>query len=185
MIPPKSQGVVAMVIASEKEAKKLGETEPAWIDGVGWASDTYWIGERDLSRLTSLEKAADRAYNSAKIKNPAQEINIAEIQEVTAYHELMAYEALGFCGAGEASRLISDDVTDVGGRLPVNLSGGILSANPYFASGLARVAEAALQVTGKAGEHQVPGVEVALAQATSGFSSQSSAVFVISNKSSY
>jgi len=149
---------------------------------VGWASDTYWIGERDLSRLTSLEEATIRAYQAAQIKDPLKEIDLAEIQEVTAYHELMSYEALLFCGPGEASRLILDGVTGSGGKLPVNLSGGTLSTNPYFASGLVRVAEAALQVLGKAGEHQLPGVQVALAQTTSGFAGQSSATFIFSNK---
>jgi acetyl-CoA C-acetyltransferase len=182
MLPPDSRGVVVLVIASEKKARELGKTQAAWIDGVGWASDTYWIGERDLSRLTSLEKAAAHAYNSAEIKEPLNEIDIAEIQEVTAYHELMAYEALGFCGPGEASRMVLDGVTNSGGNLPVNLSGGVLSANPYFVSGLARVAEAALQVLGKAGQHQLPGVEVALAQTTSGFAAQNSAAFILSNK---
>ncbi|NQU02941.1 MAG: thiolase family protein [Syntrophaceae bacterium] len=182
MVPPESSGVVALVIASEKKAKELDKRQVAWIEGVGWASDTYWMGERDLSRLTSLEEATIRAYQAAQIKDPMKEIDIAEIQEVTAYHELMSYEALLFCGPGEASRLILDGVTGSGGKLPVNLSGGTLSTNPYFASGLVRVAEAALQVMGKAGEHQLPGVQTGLAQTTSGFAGQNSATFILSNK---
>ena len=84
----------------------------------------------------------------------------------------MACEALGMAPEGGAHRLVEDGVTALGGALPVNPSGGVLCTNPIGASGLIRVAEAALQVMGKAEERQVPGVKKALAHswgATIGF----------------
>lgn len=181
MVPPSSQGVVVFVMATEKRIKDLGKERAAWLKGMGWASDTYWIGERDLSWLTSLETAAKQAYEMAGITNPLEEIDVAEIQDVTAYHELMSYEALGFCKAGEGGALILDGTTNQGGQIAVNPSGGALCANPYFATGLVRAAEAASQIMGKAGEHQVKDANLALAQGTSGFASQSNAVFIMSS----
>ena len=72
-------------------------------------------------------------------------------------------ESLGLCKKGEAPRLLWDGVTDMGGELPINLSGGVISCNPIGATGLIRVAEAAMQVQGKAGRHQAPDAKVALA----------------------
>ena len=181
MCPPESQGVVALVLTNQEKAKELGKDKVAWINGLGWASDSYWLGERDLSWLTSLEMAAMRAYDMAGIKRPLEEFDVAEIQEVTAYHELMAYEALKFCGPGEGHHLLMEGATGLEGKLPVNPSGGALCANPYFATGMARVAEAALQILGKAGRHQIQGSELAIAQATSGFAGQSNTVFVLSS----
>jgi len=80
-----------------------------------------------------------------------------------SYAELAWYEALGFCAEGEAGRWIDEGVTEMDGELPVNPSGGVLSANPVGASGIIRVAEAAMQVMGRAGAHQVPNVRTALA----------------------
>jgi acetyl-CoA C-acetyltransferase len=73
------------------------------------------------------------------------------------------YQNLGFCEPGEAGKLIDEGVTLMGGELPVNPSGGVLCTNPIGATAMIRVAEAALQVMGKAGEHQVPNVKTALA----------------------
>ena len=88
---------------------------------------------------------------------------MAEIYEPATYAELAMYENLGFCERGKGGTLIDDEVTCLGGELPVNPSGGVLSTNPVGATALIRVAEAALQVMGEAGEHQVPDVETALA----------------------
>jgi len=79
-----------------------------------------------------------------------------------SYAELAWYEALGFCREGEAGRLIEDGVTAMDGELPVSPSGGVLSSNPVGASGVIRVAEAALQIHGRGGERQVEGVRTAL-----------------------
>ncbi|MDO8491850.1 MAG: thiolase family protein [Dehalococcoidia bacterium] len=177
-VPPQSDGVCAMLLASEEKAHLFGKS-PAWIKGVGWAADTYWIGDRELSGIPSLVSAARRAYGMAGITDPVAQLDVAELHDITSYHELMEYEALGFCGPGEGATLVKKGITGMNGTLPVNPSGGVLSSNPVFASGLARAAEAALQVMGKAEGRQVHGVKTALAQAVSGFAGQISSVFIL------
>ena len=120
------------------------------------------------------------AYGMAKIKDPVREIDIAEIADFSSYHELMAYEGLEFCNPGRAQDLVKEGLTEMAGALPVNPSGGLLSSNPFTASGLFRVCEAYLQVRGDAGNHQVQGVKQALAQGSSGFCAQGNAVFILS-----
>ena len=170
--PPLSDGVCGLVLASAERARAL-RRPTAWLRGLGWASDTYWREPEALVMLSSLRAAAERAYAMAGIGAPAREVAVAEVYDLTPYHELMAYEGLGFAKAGEGARLLDDP------KLAVNPSGGVLSANPYFASGFVRVAEAALQVMGRAGERQVRGATVALAQAASGHAGQAHTVAIL------
>ena len=181
-LPPESDGVCALLLASEEKVKSIGAKNKAWIQGLSWIADTYWIGDRPLRSMASLEIAAQKAYQMAGVQRPKDELDVVEIQEVTAYHELMAYEALGLCGPGEGWRLISKGETDFQGPVPVNPSGGALSANPYFATGLIRAGEVALQVMGEAGEHQIPGAKLGLAAGQGGFACQNSSVFILSNQ---
>jgi acetyl-CoA C-acetyltransferase len=176
---PESDGACALVLASERKVKELGKTA-VWLTGFGWAADSYYLGERDLCDSRSLRLAADKAYKMAKIHNPLKEIDVAEISDFTSYHELIAYEGLGLCGPGKAADLIERGETETEGELPVNPSGGLLSSNPFMAAGLVRVAEAYLQLSGRAGNHQIPDVQKALAQASTGFCAQGNAVFVLS-----
>ena len=170
--PPLSDGVCGLVLANAARVRSLGRPA-AWLRGLVWASDTYWREPEALVALAPLRAAAQRAYAMAGIGAPTREIAVAEISDITPYHELMAYEALGFCEPGGGQRLLDDP------GLAVNPSGGMLSANPYFASGLVRVAEAALQVMGRAGERQVKGATVALAHAVSGLGGQAHTVAVV------
>jgi acetyl-CoA C-acetyltransferase len=117
----------------------------------------------------------------AGIKDPIKDIDIAELYDVSSFHELMEYEALGFCKEGEGGKFIDSGATQFDGKLPVNPSGGMLSSNPYTAVGLYRVAEAALQVCGRAGERQVPSVKKALAHGMSGICGQSNCVVILGN----
>jgi len=151
----------------------------AWIKGVGWTNDTYYLGDKELGELSSLSSAAQRAYQMAGIDDPLDQLDVAEVHDLSSFHELMAYEALGFCGKGEAGKLIDQGVTSMQGELPVNPSGGALSSHPYTAVGLIRVAEAALQVTGRAEGHQVSGAETALAHGASGMCGQTNCVLIL------
>lgn len=180
-LPPHSDGACAMVLSTEKKAKK-GNQPVAWIKGIGWANDTYYLGDKDLWRLPSLAIAARKAYEMAKIQNPLREIDLAEVYDVTSFHELMEYEALGFCKEGEGGRFIDSGATLIGGELPVNPSGGMLSSNPYTAVGLYRMAEAALQVIGGAEGRQISDAKVALAHGMSGICGQSNFVVILSNE---
>ncbi len=165
--PPESVGGVAMLLAAEEHVKRI-TSKPVWIKGIGWAIEGYYLGSKDLSQLPSLASAAKRAYGMAGITRPLDELDLAEIHEPTSYHEIMAYEALGLAEAGQGGRLIEEGATEREGKLPVNLSGGCLSTNLLGASGLARAAEAALQLRDEAHGRQLPGAKLALAH---GFSS--------------
>ncbi len=164
--PPQSVGGVALILASEEAARRITD-RPVWITGIGWAIDSYDLGSKDLTRLGSLAAAAWRAYGMAGIRNAGEEVDLVELHDITPFHELMAYEALGLAGEGAAARLVEEGVTEKGGRVPVNLSGGVLCTNPYGAAGLLRAAEAALQLRGEAGERQVTGARRALAHGMS------------------
>ncbi|GAG09888.1 unnamed protein product, partial [marine sediment metagenome] len=102
-------------------------------------------------------------YRQAKIENPLAELDVAELYNAFTIQEIIEYEALGFCEKGEGAELIRKGITTMGGELPVCPSGGVLCTNPIGASGLIRVAEAGLQVMGRAGEMQAPDVKKALA----------------------
>ena len=177
-VAPLCDGACAMVLASAEKAKSLTE-KPVWVLGMGWATDTYYLGERDLAFMDSLNKASRYAYAAANIKNPSDSIDAAEISDHFSYRELMAYEALGFCERGRAAEMIEEGKTEIGGKLPVNASGGALSGSPFFAVGLIRLAEAALQIRGEAGEHQIEGAKVTLAQGSYGFCGQGNSVFIL------
>lgn len=164
--PPQSVGGVALVLASEEAARRISR-RPVWITGIGWAIDSYELGCKDLTRLSSVSAAARRAYAMAGIGSPLDDLDVAEVHDITAFHELMVYEALGFAAEGGGSNLLEEGVTESGGRLPVNPSGGVLSSNLYGGSGLLRVAEAALQLRNEAGPVQVAGARRALAHGMS------------------
>lgn len=174
-LPPYSDGVCVLLVASEERAKAF-DGPVAWIRGMSWATGGYWMGERNLKRLSSLETAANKAYAMAGIEDPLEQLDLAELHEVSSYNEIMQYEALGFADHGAGEKLVGEGVIQREGKLPVNRSGGTLSSNPAFASGLVQVAEAALQVTGRAGERQVWGAKTALATAQQGFATQGATV---------
>lgn len=174
-LPPNSDGACALLLASEGRARSF-DGPTAWVKGMGWATGGYWMGERDLKRLSSLETAAKKAYQMAGIEDPLEQLDLAELQEMSSYNEVLQYEALGFADHGTGEKLLDEGVTLRDGQLPVNRSGGTLSSNPAFASGLVQIAEAALQVTGRAGERQVQGAKTALATAQQGFASQGASV---------
>jgi acetyl-CoA C-acetyltransferase len=161
---PQSDGACAIVIAAEEPARRLCP-RPAWVKASATRHEQPYIGDIDrrLVTMRTLRDAARSAYARAGIRDPLHDLDVAEIYEPVSYAELAWYEALGFCREGEAGRLIEDGVTTMDGELPVNPSGGVLSSNPVGASGVIRVAEAALQIHGRGGERQVDGVRTALA----------------------
>jgi acetyl-CoA C-acetyltransferase len=177
---PISDGACAIILATEDKAKKTAK-KPVWIKGVAHCTDAYRLGERDLTHSLPLETAAKKAYRMAGIADPLREIDVAEVYDAFSYMELMWYEGLGFCGQGEGGRLIDGGETQMGGKLPVNPSGGVLSAHSVQVAGLARIAEAVLQLRGEAGRRQVPGAKMALAHGVTGICAQTHCVWVLSN----
>jgi acetyl-CoA C-acetyltransferase len=176
---PKSDGVVSVLLAWENKAKKLTD-KPVWLTGYGCSMDHFIPGDRDLLN-GQLKNAAARAYKMAGIRDPKQKIHVAEVCEPYAFQELLWCEQLGFCEDGKGGKLIDSGATEMKGALPVNPSGGVLATNPYPARGLYRIAEAALQIKGEAGEHQVGRkVKTALAHSTHGFGGQCHSVVILS-----
>ncbi len=177
-IAPKSDGMVAMVLASEEKTKELTD-KPVWLKGFSTSMDTYNFGDRDLLH-GQLGNAARRAYKMAGIENPQKEIDMLEICEPYAFQELMWLEDLGICKPGEGGKLIDAEVTSVHGDIPVNPSGGVLANNPYVSRGLQRAVEAVLQIRGEAGERQLnKKIKTAVAHGTHGFAGQCHSVAVI------
>lgn len=178
---PISDGACAIIIATEEVARKKAR-KPVWIKGVAHCSDAYRLGERDLSYSKALEAAARKAYTMAGISDPFKQIDVAEISEPFSFMELMWYEGLGLCGPGEGGKLIDSSRTAMGGELPVNPSGGVLSAHAVQVAGMVRIAEAVLQLRGEAGKRQVPGAKTALAHGINGICGQSHCVWILSSE---
>jgi acetyl-CoA C-acetyltransferase len=164
---PRSDGACAVILTSDKKAAEVSNS-PAWIKGLASLVEGYFIGDRDLAFPEYYSLVARKAYDMAGIDNPLAQIDVAELYGAFTVSEMVQYEALGFCDKGEAGKFVEDGTTEMTGDLPINPSGGVQSANPIGATALVRIAEAALQVMGKAGERQVPGVEIALATGSGG-----------------
>ncbi len=165
---PRSDGAVAVLFAAAKEAQRLSPT-PAWVRGEASVSDCYELGDRpDYADWDGAAWCARRAYRAARIADPRRDIDVAEIYSPFTTQEVLELEAFGFAPKGEGHTLARDGVTAFDGDLPTCPSGGVLCTNPIGATGLVRLAEASLQVMGKAGAHQVAGAETALAHAWGG-----------------
>ncbi len=118
------------------------------------------VDDTDIPPPTTL--AARDAYATAGVE--PDDLDVVECQDTDAARELLSYEELGLCGPGEQGRLVDEGATTLGGRLPVNPSGGLLSkGEPLGASALGQVVELTRQLRGTAGARQVAAARVALA----------------------
>ena len=174
MIAQPCDGIAALLLAPEKQALKITD-KPVWITGVGYNQETYYLGDRDLSISKSMELASKTALNTADIKDPSTEIDVAEIFEQTACEELILTEAIGLAEKGQAANLNSE----IGGDLPINPSGGALGGNPPCATGLIRIIEATKQLRGEANGYQVNGAKRAVASGQIGMCAQNNILFVL------
>lgn len=174
-LPDPSDGACALVLGTDRVVEARAAT-PVWIDGLGWETDTYNVGNRPAAEMQALAGAAGRAYDDAGLDS-ATDVDLLEVHTPSAFHELLACESLGVCDAATESVLAGEFDRD--GRLPVNPSGGAFAADPLVATGLARVAAAAHQLRNDAGDAQVEGANDAVAHATAGFTDQVHGVAVL------
>lgn len=172
-------GSVAVVLAAPDFIAERGIRNVAWLQGMGWATEPGFLGDRELTSAPALGAAARQAYEAAGIADPTSAFDLAEVTDATPYAELLAYEALSLCARDAWQARATDGTFSRGGRLPVNLSGGVLTWNPVFCTGLIRIAEIADQIRDRAGPCQLPDVRRGLAHAGSGFAMQYQAAIVL------
>ncbi len=161
---PVSDGAVGLLLAAEARVRDFTDT-PVWVTGVGNCMDSFFLGDRDLASNAALRQAARRAYRRAAIDDPKTAFDVVEVSDLYAYQQPMWLEGLGICDPGTGGAAVGR----VGrGRPAINPSGGTLAGNPMILGGLVRTAEAALQLMGKAGDHQVADAATALAHGVMG-----------------
>ncbi|MEW6374771.1 MAG: thiolase domain-containing protein [Thermodesulfobacteriota bacterium] len=171
-----TDGAAAILLASEERAKSISK-QPVWIAGLGLATDAMRIGERKtLTSLLSSREAARTAYKMAGV-GPA-DIDIATVHDCFTIAEIVAYEDLGFCERGEGGKLIEAKETYVGGRIPVNVDGGLKAkGHPLGATGISMAIEITKQLKGEAGARQVKNAAIGLTHNVGG-SGQVAAVHI-------
>lgn len=177
---PSSDGAIAMVVASEAAANK-GPRKPAWIKSAYSYAEAMWVPGRDQVSPMAGRICAKAVYDKAGISDPWKQIDTAEIYVPFAWFEAMWLENLGFCDVGEGWKIVDRGEQKFGAHLPINPSGGVLCTNPIGASGMLRLGEAALQVMGRAGAHQVEGAKTALGHAYGG-GAQYFAMWIVSSE---
>lgn len=158
-----TDGASCIILAKPEIAKKYTD-QPVQIVGSGQASDSIGLYNRkSFTSLQSTKLAAKTAYGNADVT--PEQVDLAEVHDCFTFAEIMAYEDLGFCEAGEGGKLIESGETRLGGRIPVNTSGGLKSkGHPVGATGTAQTYEMYLQLTDQAEKRQVKDAQVGLTQ---------------------
>lgn len=174
---PSSDGAAAMVLTTEKLAAR-SPNKPAWIQGTAMRSEPILFPGRNQVLPQAGADCARDVFRQAGISDPRNEIDVAELYVPFSWFEPMWLENVGFSAPGQGWKDVDSGFTELGGSLPINPSGGVLSTNPIGASGMIRFAEAAMQVRGQAGAHQVEGAKRALGHAYGG-GSQFFAMWVV------
>jgi acetyl-CoA acetyltransferase len=163
MCSPIGDGAAAAIICSEEFAGKVGARNAVEVAACILASGE----DPKEGKESTLSKLARKAYEKAGIGS--EDINLAEVHDATAFGELYVTEDLGFCAIGEGGRFAEAGHTTLGGKIPVNVSGGLESqGHPVGATGVRQVVELCWHLTGRAGKRQVQGAKVGLAQNAGG-----------------
>lgn len=159
MCAPVGDGAAAAIVCSEKYLKKLSGARPVKIRASVLGTGT----DRDLDGEDIGERLVNKAYEIAGVG--PEDISLAELHDATAYGELHQTEAMGFCPLGDGGIYAESGATKLGGKQPVNTSGGLeCRGHPIGASGLAQIYELGLQLRGDAGKRQVPDAKIGLAE---------------------
>ncbi len=168
-----TDGASCLILTRPDLAKKFTDA-PVHVIGSGQASDAIGLYEREeLTTLKAARLAGQEAYKMAGVE--PKDLDVAEVHDCFTIAEIIAYEDLGFCGSGKGGNLIDEGTTELGGKLPVNPSGGLKSkGHPVGATGTAQAYEIYLQLTGQAEERQVKGAEIGLSHNVGGSGATSS-----------
>lgn len=170
MCAPIGDGAAAIVLTSRKQVSSA--QRPVWV-----LSSAVGMGAPPGAE-SSIRRVARHAYQQAGIG--PEDIDVAEVHDSISFNELLAYEELGFCEPGQGAGLVRDQATSIGGRLPVNTSGGLESrGHPVAATGAAQIAELTMQLRGEADKRQVPRARYALAENAGGFALDDTAAIAV------
>jgi len=164
---PFSDGAAAVVLASEEKAKKITD-KPVYIIGIGQASSGRLSAQKDyLPRLRAREVSVKQAYDMAGVG--PEDIDVCELHDCFSIASLIAAESLGFFEYGKAGEAWEKGETKIGGKIPINVSGGLKSkGHPIGATGASQVAEIYHQIRGECGERQVEGAKIGLTDTLGG-----------------
>lgn len=158
---PLTDGAAAVILASEEKAKELTDT-PVWIKGTGHATDSIALHDRrDICTLDATVNAARQAFKQAKMTH--KDIDLVEVHDCFSIAEICAIEDLGFYQKGKGAQATLDGETRIGGKIPVNTSGGLKAkGHPVGATGVAQAVEITLQLKQMAGKRQVSGAQTGM-----------------------
>jgi acetyl-CoA acetyltransferase len=175
MCSPIGDGAAAAIIVSEKKAREIGLSRCVRVRSTSLMSG--W--DHGAEEMEIVEATAANTYADAGLG--PNDVDVVELHDAAAPSEIMHTESLGFCDKGDGGKLVESGATELGGRLPVNPSGGLLrKGHPVGATGLAQIYELTLQLRGEAGPRQVEGARIALAENGGGFIGGDAAAMVIS-----
>ncbi len=158
-----SDGAACIILASEEVARKITDT-PVWVAGLGLASSPMTLTSRDTSynSFGCTVEAAKQAYKMSGIG--PNDIDVAEVHDCFTITEIINYEDLGFCERGQGGKLAEEGQTYLGGKIPVNIDGGLLAkGHPVGATGASQIRTLVKQLRGEAGDTQVKGAKIGLA----------------------
>ena len=161
---PITDGASAAILCPVEMAEKIAKKQAARVTGSGMATDTFQLADRkDVAAIESAALAAQVAYKMAGVG--PRDIDFAEVHDCFTIAEIAVTEALGFFEKGQGGRAVEAGETQIGGRIPVNPSGGLKSkGHPVGATGIAQIHEIVTQLRGEAGGRQVAGAKRGLAQ---------------------
>jgi acetyl-CoA C-acetyltransferase len=161
---PITDGAACLILCPAEMAKKISKKPPVKIIASGNATDTIALHSRsDFTTLSATVKAAERAYKMANVK--PEDIDLAEVHDCFTIAEIMIIEDLGFVKKGEGGKATQNGMTALGGKKPINTSGGLKSkGHPVGATGVAQVVEIVHQLRGESGPRQVKDARIGLTQ---------------------
>jgi len=159
-----ADGAACLLVANAQTARKSGK-RPIWVAGLGLASSPMGLAGRrgSMSSFEVTKNAARSAYDMARVK--PSDIDLAEVHDSFSITEILNYEDLGFSRPGKGPKMLRQGETELGGKIPVNIDGGLISkGHPVGATGASQIASIVQQLRREAGDVQVDGAKVGLAQ---------------------